>query len=781
MKKYIFFTFTFLFIVQILSAVTPKSTGVTITGKITDKNTGEHISFANVEVVGKGAGAYSDDNGYFEIKDLEAGEYTLRAKNLGYLTEERKIEIKASDDDITVDFNLATDEVMIQEVVVSSNRSEIKRIDAPIVVNVMGIKLFDVVNSVDLAKSLSFQSGLRVENNCQNCGFPQVRINGLEGPYSQILINSRPVISSLSGVYGLEQIPVNMIDRVEVVRGGGSALFGANAVAGTINIITKDPVNNSFQLTTTMSNMDGKSWEQYVGANASLVSSDNAYGIALYQSYHNRNAYDRDGDGFSEVGKLNMNNFGFRSYYRPSEMSRINLEYHATKEFRRGGNNLDLPPHETDITEQTEHVINSGGLSYDLYMDDYKHKISVYGSAQHVDRKSYYGALKDTSAYGKTNDLTWVAGATYTGNFDKLLFAPAIFTAGLEYQDNSMEDIQLGYADQGLDQEVRIGGVFAQSEWKVNYFTFLAGARMDKHNLIDDLIASPRLNVMYKPSDFMQFRTTYSTGFRAPQAYDEDLHITAVGGERMKIVLAPDLKPERSHSFSASADFTRTFGHFQANFLVEGFYTTLNNVFVLEVIGHEENTTIQKRRNGDGAKVYGINFDGKIAHGTDAQLQVGFTVQRSRYKVEEAWSEDPGVPPTKRMTRTPDYYGYFTFTSALSKCFDISLSGIYTGPMIVPHFAPDPAEIALHYKEGYKYSYMEQDKMEDTPDFFELNLKLNYTIPLKGNLKLQLNGGIQNIFNSFQKDLDKGAFRDSGYFYGPTQPRTFFFGLKIMG
>ena len=96
-----------------------------------------------------------------------------------------------------------------------------------------------------------------------------MRINGLEGPYSQILINSRPVMSALSGVYGLEQIPVNMIERVEVVRGGGSALFGANAVGGTINIITKDPINNSFQVSTNMSNLGGKSWEQYMGANAS--------------------------------------------------------------------------------------------------------------------------------------------------------------------------------------------------------------------------------------------------------------------------------------------------------------------------------------------------------------------------------------------------------------------------------------------------------------------------------------------------------------------------------
>ncbi|MDL2224448.1 TonB-dependent receptor [Bacteroidales bacterium OttesenSCG-928-M06] len=779
MKKYIFLILILLS-QQVGFGVNPKNTGVSIMGTVIDQNTGTSISYANIEVVGLATGAYTDQQGRFEIKDLETGEYTLRIRNLGYLPQEVTVKVDSLGDDVNVNVNLVTDEIMINEVVVSANRHEMKRIDAPVVVNVLGMKLFETVNSIDLAKSLSFQSGLRVENNCQNCGFPQVRINGLEGPYSQILINSRPVMSSLSGVYGLEQIPVNMIDRVEVVRGGGSALFGANAVAGTINIITKDPISNSFQISTTMSNMGGKSWDQYFGANASLISSDNTYGIALYQSYHNRNPYDHDDDGFTEVGKLNMNNFGFRSYYRPSEMSRINLEYHATKEFRRGGNKLNLPPHETDITEQTEHVINSGGMSYDLYLNDYKHKISVYGSAQHVDRKSYYGALQDDKAYGKTNDLTWVGGATYTGNYDKFLLAPAILTAGIEYQDNVMDDYQIGY-DTLMTQKVRIAGAFAQSEWKVSDFTFMGGLRLDKHNLIDDPILSPRLNVMYKPSDFMQYRMTYSTGFRAPQAYDEDLHITAVGGKRMRIVLAPDLKPERSNSFSASADFTKTFGHFQANFLVEGFYTLLNNVFVLEEIRHEENTTIQERRNGEGAKVYGVNFDGKIAHGTDAQLQVGFTIQRSKYNVEEAWSEDPAVAPTKRMTRTPDYYGYFTFTSALSKQFDFSLSGIYTGKMIVPHFASDPDEIADYYENGSIYSYLEQDRMEETPDFFELNLKLNYTIPLKGTMKLQLNGGIQNIFNNFQKDLDKGAFRDSGYFYGPTQPRTFFIGLKIMG
>lgn len=111
--------------------------------------------------------------------------------------------------------------------------------------NVVDSKVFESANANNLAQGLVFQPGVRVENNCQNCGFNQVRINGLDGRYSQILIDSRPIMSALAGVYGLEQIPTNMIDRVEVVRGGGSALFGSSAIAGVINIITKEPTTNS--------------------------------------------------------------------------------------------------------------------------------------------------------------------------------------------------------------------------------------------------------------------------------------------------------------------------------------------------------------------------------------------------------------------------------------------------------------------------------------------------------------------------------------------------------
>ncbi len=416
------------------------------------------------------------------------------------------------------------------------------------------------------------------------------------------------------------------------------------------------------------------------------------------------------------------------------------------------------------MTEQTKHIINSGGVAYDIGWNGYKSKVSLFASVQHIDRNSYYGAQRDPNAYGKTDDLTWVVGATYTGQMNKCLFSPATFTGGVEYQENSLHDIMTGY-ERDMKQNVRIASAFVQNEWNMRHFSLLAGLRVDKHNLIDDPILSPRVNILYKPSKDLQARLTYSTGFRAPQAYDEDLHVTAVGGEGVQIELADNLKEERSNSFSGSVDWTTAFGHWQANVLLEGFYTDLADVFILEDVGvNASGFAMKERRNGEGARVYGANIDAKIAHGKDVSLQLGFTAQKSRYKRDEVWTEVDGVElTTKRMMRTPDFYGYFTLATAPLRGLDLSLSGTYTGSMIVPHYA----------------GWIENDRMETTPDFFDLNLKVAYTFILHDHINLQLNAGVQNVFNSFQGDLDKGEFRDSGYFYGPTQPRTFFLGIKI--
>lgn len=746
-----------------------------LTGTVVDKSTGETLPGAIVKIDGTHRGEVTDADGRFSLDINHPGQYRITASMTGYNPLTMAVDVH-DDTDNNVTIRLDETAQALDEIVVSANRNAVRRREAPVVVNVLSPKVFDRVNSVDLAQTLNYQSGLRVENNCQNCGFPQVRINGLEGPYSQILINSRPVVSSLSGVYALEQMPVNMIERIEVVRGGGSALFGANAVAGTINVITKDPQTNHFEAATTISNMNGKAWEEVATANATLTGGDGRYGVALYETYRHREPYDADGDSFSEVGKLNLNSFGIDGYYRISPTARLGLEYHNTSEFRRGGNKFDLEPFQTDITEQTQHNINSGGANFTKGWNDYRYRLNVYASAQHIDRNSYYGALQNPDAYGKTTDMTWVAGATFTADFDRVLVSPATFTGGVEYQANRLHDVMTGYGSD-MRQNVSIAGAFVQNEWRMQRFTFLAGLRLDNHNLIDNPIVSPRLNLLYRPSDKFQGRLTWSTGFRAPQAYDEDLHVTAVGGEGVIIRLAEGLKPERSNSFSGSVDWDFPAGIFDVDILVEAFYTSLNHVFVLEAIGEDQTgASIKERRNGNGARVYGANLDLSLNYGTLLNARVGFTLQRSRYTVAEAWSEDPEVAPIRRMPRTPDAYGYFTLAGKLWRNFDWSLSGVYTGRMLVPHFAPDHDIIPA----DYPYHYIERDEMTHSRSFMELNAKLIYDFHIGGNLVLQLNCGVQNIANAFQRDLDRGAYRDSGYFYGPTQPRTYFAGIKIM-
>ncbi len=757
----------------IIAAAAPYLSASHIRGTVTDYRTGEPVPFASVAIIGSESTAITNDNGIFEIDFPTPGIHTVRVSSIGYSNSESKFE-NGKSNTIELHIDLRPNTVAMDELVVSANRNVVRRCEAPVVVGVLSNKLFETVNSSDLAQSLNYQPGLRVENNCQNCGFPQLRINGLDGAYSQVLINSRPVVSSLSGVYALEQMPVNMVERIEVVRGGGSALFGANAVGGTVNVITKEPLNDHFEVSTDIENHNGKSWEENVAANATHVDDEGHYGVAFYESYRRRSPYDHDGDGFSEIGKLSQNTLGFNGFYRFDDFKKLNIEYHNTYEFRRGGNKFDLEPFLTDITEQTQHYINSGSVNYTQNWRDFTRRLNAYASAQHIDRNSYYGAQQNPDAYGKTSDVTFIGGATFAADFNKVLISPATVTAGAEYQTNRLHDIMIGYG-RDMRQDVNILGAFAQSEWKMKHFTLLAGARLDYHNLIDNPIFSPRINLLYRPTSAWQIRATWSTGFRAPQAYDEDLHVTAVGGEGVIIRLADGLKPERSNSFSGSVDWDTHFGDIDADFLVEGFYTHLKDVFVLEDMGHNaDGISIQERRNGSGAKVYGANADLKFGY-SDYSLQLGFTAQRSLYSTAEAWSDDPEAHPTRQMPRAPDYYGYFTLTAMPVSRLECSLSGIYTGRMYVPHFAPDPAEIP----EGYEHSYISSDELYHSPSFFELGARVAYTIPLSGKLRMQIGAGVKNITGAFQKDLDKGAFRDSGYFYGPTQPRTYFVTLKF--
>ena len=739
-----------------------KKSDAHIAGHVLDAHTKEHLSFVNVQVEGTALGCLTDESGHFYLKNLPEGELTIVFSMMGYETEKRTVTLRR---DTLVEMNVAIAETsfMIDNVVVTANKYETKQREVATIVNVIPPLIIESTTSNSMADVLNFQTGLRVEETCSNCGVPQIRINGLEGQYTQILMDSRPIFSSLASVYGLEQLPAGMVDRIEVIRGGGSALYGANAIAGVVNIITKEPSRNSLNISNSSAFTQQGTYDINTNMNASVVSENQKAGLFLFGVQRNRQQYDRDNDGYSDIPHLNSTTVGFRSYFKTSDYSKITAEYHHTTEFRRGGYGIDsLQPHESPLTEQLKHNIDAATAKWDMYTADNKHFVSVYTSFQHIARDSYFGTNYNPNAYGKSTDIVSVTGAQYRFSYPCGIMN-ADLSAGAEYSYNQLRDQILGY-DRNTLQRVHLGGGYVQNEWKNKQWSILVGGRLEQHSLLDKPVFSPRANIRYTPIEPIILRLSYASGYRAPQIYEEDLHVGAVGGEVSLISLDENLKPEYSHSISGSIDMYKRFGKWDMNLTLEGFFTQLNDVFTLVENGHDaQGNLLLTRTNASGARVAGMNIEAKVGFGHLLTFQAGYTYNHSRYIEPLQWSENPNIAPQRRMFRTPDHYGYFLCNIEPVKHFHIVTNGKVTGNMLVQHFA----------------GYVPEDEEVTTPTFFEWDIKLCYDIPLYKHYTLEINAGVKNILDQFQSDLDKGMDRDAGFIYGPATPRTFFAGINL--
>lgn len=730
-----------------------------LTGHVLDERTGEHLPFVNVQVKGTNIGTVTDESGHYFLRDMPIGKQTIVFSYVGYETlelpvtmvEDKTIELKATIREVSQQLN---------SVVVTANRYATKRQETATIVNVLSPDLFQTTAVSCVADVLSFQPGLRVENSCSNCGKTDLRINGLQGQYTQILMDSRPVFSSMASVYGLEQVPAAMIDRIEVVRGGGSAVYGANAIAGVVNIITKEPVRNFVNISNVSNINEHAGYDINTELNASVMSENRKIGAYLFAAHRSRSPYDRDEDGFSEVPKLRSTTAGARVFFKTSAYSKITAEYHHTTDFRRGGNRIDDEPHTADIAEQLRHNIDAGSLAFDWYSADNRHFISAYSALQHIGRESYFGTERDTAAYGRSKDLTSNTGLQYRFSYPCGRMKGDL-TVGAEYNYNGLNDRMLGYHRE-INQKVHVVGVYAQNEWKNDQWSVLVGARLEKHNLLTKPVCTPRATFRYTPVEGLVLRAGYSSGYRAPQAYDEDLHVAAVGGNVSLITLDPNLKPEYSHSATLSADWYHQWGKWELNLTAEGFYTYLQDVFFLREDGIDPAGNILfTRTNAPGAWVGGLNVEGKLVYGQWFTFQIGYTFQQSRYTVAQQWSA--AVPAQKRMLHTPDNYGYMLLDVHPVKDFTISINGKATGSMLVPHLA----------------GYIAQDEETLTPSFWDLGIRLAYDVHLYKHYCLEISCGVKNVLDQFQKDLDKGPYRDAGYIYGPSIPRTYFAGLAL--
>lgn len=734
---------------------------------------------ASIIIKNTSIGTTSNFKGEYQLKISKSAK-TLIVSAIGFKTKEIELSsIKTFEKELNIE--LKEDILGLDQVVITATRGYLNRKKAPVIVTVTDAKVLEATQAVSLSEGLNFQPGIRMETNCQNCGTSEVKMNGLNGSYSQILIDSRPVFSALNSVYGLDQIPANIIKQIEVVRGGGSALYGSNAIAGTINIITKDPTDNKFSIGSNLALIGGRTEDKTLLFNGTIVSEDFNSGVALFGMKRNRGSFDSDKDSFTEITELENTSFGLKAFTRPSERKKLTAEFNANNEYRRGGNKLDKLVFLSDVTEQITSNVISGGLTYDYQSPNLRDNYSIYASSAISKNNNFYGGLagneptdgniaESIEGYGKSKDLTFVTGTQFIHRFKKFLNNKGTFTGGIEYKYNDIDDRKENPSFEPILQTTHLFGIYSQQEWVVNdKLRILFGLRADAHNLTDeDVVLNPRTNILYSINKNLRWRTSYAKGFRAPQIYGEDVHAGLAAGEISRIRNSENLKSEISHSFLTSLDWSKELENGDFSLVTEFFYTKLNNAFALEQgteTAPDSGIFEWVRSNSTGAKVYGANIELKYAPNEKWLVQAGATLQRSLYNEKIEWSEDEADQATKEFNKTPKAYGNFIVTFAPKKEFQNNLSAVYTGSMLVQHLA----------------GYIPNDKLETSPSFFELNWKSSYEFYLDDHQHnyFQISGGIQNIFNSYQKDFDQGTLRDVTYIYGPQRPRTLFIGLKF--
>ncbi|NMC41252.1 MAG: TonB-dependent receptor, partial [Bacteroidales bacterium] len=387
------------------------------------------------------------------------------------------------------------------------------------------------------------------------------------------------------------------------------------------------------------------------------------------------------------------------------------------------------------------------------------------------------------SNYGSSADLTYNTGIQY-----KAYAGNSTLIAGIENTGGFLKDKKLGYPDLAnavivnesiieiphagntivSDQSLITTGLFLQYDLKYHRFKTGIGGRIEYYEVTDrtgdteknsGVVFSPRINIMYELLPYLQLRLSYSQGYRAPQIFDEDLHIEASGARRIIHRNDPDLTSEISRSLMASLDFRKLIGTVSAGMLLETFYTRLENPFFNEIgIPDQTGTVVYTRRNSDkGAAVKGINLEFNLKPLTRFSFTSGYTLQMSRYDIPHEFN-------TRKFLRTPENYGYMSLDWDFKPHSCLSATGTYTGRMLVPYFGPD--------------TDAEAGELRESDPFFDLGLKISENVRLNG-ATLQLFGGVKNLFNSFQSDFDSGINRDPAYIYGPLLPRTIYFGIKI--
>lgn len=722
----------------------------TVSGQLVDAD--GPVGFANVAVQGTKASASTGMDGRFALELKATGTYNLVVVGMGHARKEQSFTLASlADMDLGI-ITLTREMHDLEEVVVTGTMKPMSRSESPVSVEVITPALFRKNPSPTLFEAVGMVNGVRPQINCSVCNTGDIHINGMEGPYTMILIDGMPIVSGLSSVYGLSGIPTSLIEQVEVVKGPGSSLYGSEAMGGIINVITKDPVlapQASVDLMAT-------SWQEYnadIGVKFGQKKVTDLLGVNVF---HYDDPRDNNGDGFTDVTLQKRISIFNKVDLRRPDRKVASLAGRYVHEDRWGGE-MDWTPkfggsdsiYGESISTRRWELIGQyqlpvpGNVVLQMSANGHQQR-SFYGDTPYdADQEVYFGQLYWSKRFAARHDVLGGVAYRYT-QYDDNTPATFDFTEGAERNAPSKRPLP---------------GLFVQDEWSItDVHKLLLGYRLD-HDRDHGLVSSPRVAYKWSPSGRWAVRLNFGTGFRVVNLFTEE-HAALTGART--VMITEDLRPERS--LNGTLNIVRKWPGEKRYFGVDGslFYSHYTNQ-ILPDYTTDQDLIIYSNLSGYAVS-RGVSLNTEARLGKHLRILAGGTWM-------QVFSEQEGV--REDLYFAPKWSSTFTVSQELPKDWTLDLTGQVYGPMRLPVQPND-------YRPEY------------SPEHALLNIQATHKI----NEQWEIYGGVKNLLNFVPKDplmrpfdpFDKAADDpvgnpygytfDPSYIYAPLQGVRGFLGVR---
>ena len=650
----------YLKILLLIFSVTCSSQNNSLTGKISDRL--ENLSYANIYIQNTKFGTSSNDEGYYQIKNIPSGTYKIVVSSIGYNT--KTIEITFNKDEkIIQNFSLVSDN-SLDEIVVSGNLKPVSKSASSVPVDVYSKSFLKKNPTPSIFESLQNVNGVRPQLNCNVCNTGDIHINGLEGPYTFVLIDGMPIVSGLSTVYGLTGIPQALIQRVEVVKGPASTLYGSEAVGGIINIITKKPSNSPLLFVDSFSS----SWEEInTDIGFKYNASKKIQGLLGINYFNYQNIIDNNNDNFTDLTLQNRISIFNKLNIERSNNKLFTVAFRYVYEDRWGGEtNWNKSFRGTDLV-YGESIYTSRWETFGTYELSTTENIRLQFSANGHHQDSFYG----TDSY-KADQLIAFGQLVYNKKIKKthdLLF-------GIAYRYTTYDDNTFATSESdGLTNKpsiIHLPGVFIQDEMNLtNQHKLLIGARYD-YNSLHGTIFSPRVNYKWNSKNNKNIlRFSIGNGFRVANIFTED-H-AALSGAR-EVVFEGELSPETS--WNANLNYVKkiSINNTLVSLDASGFYTHFNNR-ILPDYETDPNKIIYANLNGFSVSK-GVSLNSDISFPLGLTMNIGATLM-------DVYIHENNIK--KRQLLTESFSGVWSISYKIKKSrIKIDYTGNVYGPMKLP-------------------------------------------------------------------------------------------------